>query len=186
MILLKYPDGVVELYGVYPNPVVILLEVSDRVPPSVSDPVDVTVPVKVNPLTVPVPLTDVTVPPLDGAELVSTPPVNDNPVPSDTSENPPDPLPYNIEDPVVSGAFNPAYKLVTGVVEVTISGGVPIATVEVKDFAVLTAAVVILVKLELPNTISFEFRFSAPYPIAVELDNCVVVPGPVFTPSQVL
>ena len=76
--------------------------------------------------------TEVTVPPLDGAELVSTPPVNDNPVPSDTGENPPDPLPYNIEVPVVSGAFNPAYKLATGVVEVTTSGGVPIATVEVK------------------------------------------------------
>ena len=56
----------------------------------------------------------------------------------------------------------------------------------VRPAAVIAAAVVTLVRLALPNTISFEFKFDAPYPIAVELDNCVVVPGPAFAPNQVL
>ena len=42
-----------------------LAAVKDNVPPKVRFPVDVTVPLKVNPLTVPVPLTLVTVPTLN-------------------------------------------------------------------------------------------------------------------------
>ena len=45
------------------SPVIWLL-VTERVPPKVKDPVPVTVPDNVNPLTVPVPLTEVTVPTL--------------------------------------------------------------------------------------------------------------------------
>ena len=58
-------EGFVALYGVKPSAVVTFPDVSDKVPPSVSDPLPATVPVSVSPLTVPVPLTEVTVPVLD-------------------------------------------------------------------------------------------------------------------------
>ena len=61
-VLVVYPAGLLELYGVYPSAVVTCPLVSVRVPPRVSDPLVVTVPVRVRPETVPVPLTEVTVP----------------------------------------------------------------------------------------------------------------------------
>jgi hypothetical protein len=61
-LLVMYPLGFVALYGVKPNAVVTLPDVSDNVPPRVSEPLVVTEPVRVNPLTVPVPETLVTVP----------------------------------------------------------------------------------------------------------------------------
>jgi hypothetical protein len=60
-----YPDGLALLYGVNPNALVTSPEVSDNVPPNVKLPVVVTEPLSVNPLTVPVPPTDVTVPVFD-------------------------------------------------------------------------------------------------------------------------
>ena len=47
------------MYGVNPKAVVTSPEVKLSVPPRVSEPLDVTVPLRVNPLTVPVPLTEV-------------------------------------------------------------------------------------------------------------------------------
>ena len=61
-LLVMYPLGFVALYGVKPRAVVTCPEVSDKVPPNVSEPLPVTVPVRVNPETVPVPPTEVTVP----------------------------------------------------------------------------------------------------------------------------
>ena len=61
-LLVMKPDGFVALYGVKPKAVVTSPEVSDSVPPSVKLPDVVTLPVSVNPLTVPVPPTEVTVP----------------------------------------------------------------------------------------------------------------------------
>ena len=56
------PDGLVELYGVKPNPPVTFPDVRDKVPARVKLPVVFTVPLKDMPLTAPVPLTSVTVP----------------------------------------------------------------------------------------------------------------------------
>jgi hypothetical protein len=56
------PLGFVELYGVNPKAVVTLALVNVKAPPRVRLPVDVTDPLRVKPLTVPVPPTDVTVP----------------------------------------------------------------------------------------------------------------------------
>ena len=74
----------------------------DSVPPSVNEPDDVTVPLRVIPLTVPAPATLVTVPP----ELVAdrVPPAKDTPVPTVTLLKPPEPFPYRIEVPEVAGA----------------------------------------------------------------------------------
>ena len=61
-LLVMYPLGFVALYGVKPKAPVTFADVSDSVPPRVSEPLVVTVPVRVRPLTVPVPETLVTVP----------------------------------------------------------------------------------------------------------------------------
>ena len=63
------PEGLVLLYGVNPNAPVTLALDKDNEPPNVKSPVPVTVPVNVSPLTVPVPLTDVT----PALELVPAP-----------------------------------------------------------------------------------------------------------------
>ena len=61
-VLVVKPSGFVLLYGVNPNASVTLSDVNEREPPNVKLPDVVTEPVSVNPLTVPVPETDVTVP----------------------------------------------------------------------------------------------------------------------------
>jgi hypothetical protein len=81
--------------GVYPKAVVTLPDVNDNVPPKVSDPVVVTVPVSVNPLTVPVPLTDVT-PVLADVKML---PLESNP-------KYPAMVPVNAVADVYAGAFN--------------------------------------------------------------------------------
>jgi hypothetical protein len=57
-----YPAGLVALYGVKPRAVVTFPDVNVKLPPNVKLPEVVTVPDSVNPDTVPVPVTDVTVP----------------------------------------------------------------------------------------------------------------------------
>jgi hypothetical protein len=72
-------------------------------PPRVRLPEVVTVPLRVNPLTVPVPLTEVTVP--DPPPVaVSVPLEKLSPEPTTTLLNPPDELPYRIDEPDVAGA----------------------------------------------------------------------------------
>ena len=71
-------------------------------PLSVILPEVVTVPDRLKPLTEPVPDTEVTVPEPGDIVQVRLPPENDNPVPTVTLLNPPEPFPYRIDEPVVA------------------------------------------------------------------------------------